>query len=103
MGVVLLLTLCVRADDCVPQEGKPQQEAPASTNPTYKVDKLFTHDGVTVYRFFDRGNYHYYAVPNTGAPAETTAIVGCGDDCEREEAIRTAARPMPAFVAPVPR
>jgi hypothetical protein len=36
-------------------------------NNAVKVDKLFTHDGVTVYRFFDVGHHHYYAVKDNSS------------------------------------
>ena len=31
-----------------------------SNNDTYTIDYLFQHDGVKVYRFWDRGNYVYF-------------------------------------------
>ena len=32
----------------------------ASNNDDYKVNYLFSHDGCSVYRFLDKGNYVYF-------------------------------------------
>lgn len=41
-------------------ETKQVEEVKTSTNPTYKVEKLFTVDGITVYRFEDNSRYVYF-------------------------------------------
>lgn len=33
---------------------------PASNNDDYEVNYLFNHDGCSVYRFLDKGNYVYF-------------------------------------------
>jgi hypothetical protein len=50
--------------------------APVSTaqtnNAEVPVALLFEHEGVRVYRFYDGGRNHYYAVPTDGRGAFTT-------------------------------
>lgn len=43
-------------------------------NADVQVDKLFTHDGCTVYRFEDYGNHHYFVkcVP----PVQEAVVIG---------------------------
>lgn len=66
--------------------------APVSSSPSnnsnIEVETLFTHDGCTVFRFFDAG-YHYYARCD-GAHA-TISTVSCGRHCTRQEEVRTVA------------
>ena len=51
------------------------------SNPAYAVDRLFTDEqGNSVYRFLDRGEYHYYVAGSRGAqmippPTRPTAVV----------------------------
>ena len=40
--------------------GIPLQEGKSANNKTYDISYLFEHDGVKVYRFYDRGNYVYF-------------------------------------------
>lgn len=57
-----------------------------SSNPGFKVEKLFESEGCTVYRFND-GNYHYFA--RCGQQAKTSTYVPCGKGCIRDESIET--------------
>lgn len=41
-------------------ETKQSEEVKTSTNPAYNVEKLFTVDGITVYRFEDNNRYVYF-------------------------------------------
>ena len=62
--------------------------ARSTTNNTeVQVETLLTHDGCTVYRFWDAG-YHYY-VKCDGTPPATLNRVWCGKGCTRDEAITT--------------
>ncbi len=46
---------------------RPEKVVPGS-NPAYTVEQLFTDaNGHTVYRFVDRGSYHYYVTGPRGA------------------------------------
>jgi len=38
----------------------PISEAPPANNATYNISYLFEHEGIKVYRFYDRGNYVYF-------------------------------------------
>jgi hypothetical protein len=46
---------------------KPERVLPVSNN-DYQIDQLFTdHNGCTIYRFYDQGDYRYYLVGPAGA------------------------------------
>lgn len=62
--------------------GKPA-ESITQVNSEFKVDKLFTHEGCTVYRFRDAGKYRYYINCNGTSMSTKT----CGKCCVREENI----------------
>ena len=49
--LALALSSCVRKGEAV---------IPSKSADNYELNKLFTADGITVYRFFDNGNYHYF-------------------------------------------
>jgi len=53
----------------------------SSTNNNFEVEQLFTTNGITVYRFVDNGNYHYFT------KNETSQQISCGKNCTREEVI----------------
>lgn len=55
--IVIALALCA----CV---GDPK-ETSATDNPNFQIDKLFTKDGITVYRFYDSGRYIYFTKNET--------------------------------------
>lgn len=60
---------------------------PAETSTTvgveFTVDKLFTHEGCTVYRFTDGGNARYY----TNCQGSTSWQESCGKSCTRQVGI----------------
>jgi hypothetical protein len=70
-----------------------------SNNPKIEVETLFTHDGCTVFRFYDAG-YHYYAhCAGTHESVATMSSVPCGRNCVRQEEVPTVeptASPAPA-------
>jgi hypothetical protein len=37
-----------------------QEEIPIDHQQDFQIKKLFTHEGVTVYRFYDLNKYHYF-------------------------------------------
>lgn len=55
MAVVVLCTMFASCEDIVVPEGQIN-----SSNKNYNVQKLFTADSITVYRFFDNGNFVYF-------------------------------------------
>jgi len=53
-------------------------------NSSYDVNRLFTKDGCTVYRFMDKSAYHYFINCNGSTIKNITEI--CGKNCyERYE------------------
>ncbi len=57
-----LAALCLAA--C--RQPQPERTFPVS-NHEYKIDQLFTDpNGVTIYRFWDYGDYRYYAIGPNG-------------------------------------
>lgn len=63
-------------------ETKQVEEVKTSTNPTYKVEKLFTVDGITVYRFEDNSRYVYFT--NRTGNVEYTRTHHAGKVVKRE-------------------
>jgi hypothetical protein len=59
--------------------GKPA-ETSTSVGREFVVDKLFTHEGCTVYRFTDHGNARYF----TNCQGSTNWTEGCGKGCTRQ-------------------
>lgn len=57
-------------------------ETSTAVGAEFVVDRLFTHEGCTVYRFYDGGNARYYT--NCGSTAWTQQ---CGKGCVRQEGI----------------
>lgn len=61
-AIVMLLFVAVMATGCGHYD--PCSKPVESDNPSYEVRKLFTVDGVTVYRFFDGNNCIYFTNGN---------------------------------------
>lgn len=55
----------------------------------FRIEKLFTNEKCSVYRFYDTGNYHYYT-----SCQETIQTLACGKNCYREENIKTNGIPF---------
>lgn len=60
MIFMIAIFLLLGCDKIEPEEVK------SSSNASYKVERLFVVDGVTVYRFLDNGRYIYF----TNRPGE---------------------------------
>lgn len=56
--IILIVVALIMLVSCEPQY-KSEEVTPCS-NPSYKVEKLFTVDSITVYRFIDNGRYIYF-------------------------------------------
>lgn len=56
-----------------------------TSNPEVRVERLFTEDGCTVYRFEDSGRNHYFAKCEAGKKVTTISQHGesCGKNCHR--------------------
>lgn len=72
-----------------------QEHRPAS-NTSFDVELLFTVDGARVYRFYDGGGPHYFAVAGresvAGRSAMTFSTESCGKNCTHEVEIQTVRR-----------
>lgn len=82
--VVIIVTLSLVVLGCTEE---PEARS-ASSNPAIAVDKLFTHEGCTVYRFRDGGRDHYYAHCSDGE-LQTITTQYCGKSCEYPEVIKS--------------
>lgn len=77
--IALLLFVAVMTTGCVDNDlnSKPAK----SDNPNYEVQKLFTVDGVTVYRFFDGYLPIYFTNGNGVAQYTHRQCVNTGKSC----------------------
>lgn len=65
-------------------------EASAHVGGGYQVDRLFTHEGCTVYRFVDNGYNRYFSRCDGAAASEVSWAEGCGKGCTRYTSVPTA-------------
>ena len=72
--IALLLFVAVMATGCV--DYVPSSKPVKSDNPNYEVRKLFTVDGVTVYRFFDGNRPIYFTNGNGVVQSTHSELVG---------------------------
>ena len=81
MKRIVILLFVLFATGCE----KTAQEVHQSSNPQVKVDLLFEHEGVRVYRFEDDYRLHYYAVPSSGVRVSSFSewTESCGKNCTR--------------------
>ena len=56
--IILLLFCIMNFSSC--NIGIPLRYEPSDNNDSYTIQYLFQHDGVKVYRFYDKGNYVYF-------------------------------------------
>lgn len=64
--------------------GHPEEAVVGTTNSSFKLERLFTHDGCTVYRFFDM-SYRYF----TDCRGSVSWEESCGKNCTDEQAVET--------------
>jgi len=74
MKLILALAIAFAVVGC----GKPA-ETSTSVGRDFVVDKLFTHEGCSVYRFSDGGYNRYY----TNCNGSTNWSESCGNNCHR--------------------
>lgn len=77
MKYILALMAAVALSACTKQA-----ETSTQVGREFVVEKLFTHDGCTVYRFVD-GNTRYF----TNCSGSTTWHESCGKNCTREQGV----------------
>ena len=75
----ILLVVAALALSC---ERKAERTSPTS-NAEFQIERLFTHDGCTVYRFAD-GNYRYFVKCAAGERATVEWQEPCGKGCTRD-------------------
>ena len=61
-----------------------EAEESTSAGREFKVDKLFTHEGCTVYRFWDASNYRYF----TNCRGTVSWQESCGKGCTRPQQVQ---------------
>ena len=59
-------------------------ESVAHTGAGFTVERLFTHDGCTVYRFNDYSKRYFTRCDGIAAQSTTTWQESCGKSCTRE-------------------
>ena len=74
--IAILLFAALMVSGCDPSS-KPVE----SDNPSYEVRKLFTVDGVTVYRFYDGGRCIYFTNGNGVVQYTHSQCVKAGKSC----------------------
>ena len=79
-GLSIFIALLCAACEKVPEETS------RTTNPNVGVEKLFSHDGCTVYRFEDGGRSHYFT-KCIDAKSQAISQQSCGKSCVRDEVI----------------
>ena len=78
--IMLSLTVLAMVAGC----NKPA-ESVARTGMGFTVERLFTHEGCTVFRFEDGGNNRYFTrCDGITAQSTTTWQESCGKSCTRE-------------------
>lgn len=74
--VAAVITLSATA--CMKQ---PEEASRAGND--FTVEKLFTHDGCTVYRFEDGTHYRYF----TNCKGRTEWNESCGKNCSKQQSV----------------
>jgi hypothetical protein len=68
---------------------KPAEESrTAGAAGVFEVERLFTHDGCSVYRFWDAGTQRYF----TNCSGDTAWRESCGKNCTRDVTVPGGAR-----------
>lgn len=78
MKTLLIILAVVALSAC-----SKQAETSTAVGAEFVVDRLFTHDGCTVYRFSDGGYNRYF----TNCSGSATWQESCGKGCNREVTI----------------
>ena len=83
MNTKIILTLAVLATTMVAGCEKPA-ESVVRTGAGFTVERLFTHEGCTVFRFGDGGSIRYFTrCDGIAAQSTTTWQESCGKNCTR--------------------
>lgn len=79
LTIAALAALSVALAGCVKEA-----ESSAAAGRDYRIDRLFTRDGCTVYRFIDR-DYRYFTRCDGAASSGTSWSENCGKNCTRQQ------------------
>lgn len=79
---IVLLSLLVAITGCVKQSEYSEQVGPEKA---YKIERLFTFEGCTIYRFNDSGRTIHY----TNCKGSTLESHSCGKSCSEETQVNT--------------
>lgn len=82
MKNLLLVFLCLGIVSCAKKSEHTETVGPGKE---YQVERLFTYEGCTVYRFQDVGRFIHY----TNCNGQTTYRHTCGKNCEHDENVET--------------
>lgn len=82
LAVALVATLAACSKDPI--------AVTATDNGAIKVDKLFTHSGITVFRFTDGGRAVYFT--SQASNIKSVGTEGCGKNCTRSVTVETLGR-----------
>lgn len=83
MKKLLAAALALLALGC----SRPGEVLTNTTNPEFKVERLFEHQGCQVYRFWDNRAVYYVVCSDGKAQAEW--VEGCGKGCTRLNLVPT--------------
>lgn len=80
--IALALALLAALTGCAEKKAA---EASSAAGVEFSVDRLFTHDGCTVYRFSDAGHLRYFTRCDgaSSSSAQWTITQPCGKGCTR--------------------
>lgn len=81
---IAIAACCLLLTACDPDR---HPEATTKTETGYRVSKLFTHEGCTVYRFYDDSDRYFTKCD--GQAATTSWRRSCGKNCIQPESIST--------------
>lgn len=71
---------------------KKTPEAASWTGNGIEVQKLFTHEGCTIFKFYDEYRYRYYVVCDKAAKLQVIEQNNCGKSCEDVELVQTTVK-----------
>ncbi len=79
MKYIILGLMIVSLTAC---QGKAEE---SNTTGDFQVERLFTHEGCTSYRYYDGGRYIHY----TTCGVTSTSTYSCGKNCTQSDEVTT--------------
>lgn len=78
--ICLSLLIFCGCNSTTNHDGTSVEIADNAPNSDFHVERLFTVDGITIYRFYDHSHYHYFGKNNEGITVNTTYREGDPDN-----------------------